>query len=85
MFSGGSDQADTFDAILEFSPASGQWRQVGRMVQARRSHALSLVHLEDVHQYWDCTAQAAASTQSLSWYFSLLMTLTRLHCSSLGP
>ena len=39
------------DEILEFDPLSGQWKLVDRMIQARDSHAVSVVKYNMVAQY----------------------------------
>ena len=76
LFLGGADPEDpvnTFDDILEFSPATGQWWRVARMVQARRSHAVSEVRVADIEEY--CTAESSAGGHHWSWLQSSLMTL----------
>ena len=36
------------DDILEFDPLTGQWKEVDRMIQARSSHAVSVVNYSEV-------------------------------------
>ena len=40
------------DTILRFEPSSLQWAEVGAMSRPRASHALSLLRVEEVQQYF---------------------------------
>ena len=37
--------------ILEFDPETKKWTQIGTMMEARSSHAVSMVNYEDYAEY----------------------------------
>ena len=40
-----------FDTILEYMPDTDEWKQVGKMMEAKRSHAVSVVRFEDYSEW----------------------------------
>ena len=43
---GGLDGSSNYDDILEFDPLTGQWKEVDRMIQARRYHAVAVINFD---------------------------------------
>ena len=43
---GGSDGSSYYDEILEFDPLTGKWKLVDRMIQARNTHAVSVIDFD---------------------------------------
>ena len=39
------------DDIVEFDPKTGQWKEVGKMLEKRYGHAMAVVDWDDVKQY----------------------------------
>ena len=39
------------DLILQFDQSIGEWREIGRMLEARWGHAVSVVNWLDVENY----------------------------------
>ena len=42
---GGNGYPD-YDDILEFDPLTGQWKEVAKMIQAKSSHAVSVINFD---------------------------------------
>ena len=40
-----------FDTILEYFPDTDSWIEVGKMKEAKRSHAVSVVRFEDYSEW----------------------------------
>ena len=51
MVTGGSLKGEYYDDILEFDPSQGAWTHLGKMMVARRTHAVSTVNWEDVREF----------------------------------
>ena len=45
-YSGGFDGSSTLDDILEFDPVTGQWKEVDKMMKARRYHAVAVTNFD---------------------------------------
>ena len=39
------------DDIVEFDPETGQWKEVGKMLEKRYGHAMAVVDWDDIKQY----------------------------------
>ena len=50
IFSGGRNAFD-WDHILEYFPDTVEWKQVGTMREAKRSHAVSVVKFQDFSKW----------------------------------
>ena len=43
--------ADRYDQILEWEPATGQWKQLGKLNRGRYSHGMSVIDVADVIEF----------------------------------
>ena len=49
--SGGYNDGDYLDEIVEFSPTSGEWTVLDNMMKGRSFHAVSVIKADDVIQF----------------------------------
>ena len=80
---GGRDGSSNYDDILEFDPLTGQWKEVDRMIHARRRHAVSAVNYTMVAQYcnWAVSRYSSHNQYGLFEYIDLIIYLCCLCCS----
>ena len=50
-YTGGKYGSRVLSEILQFDPLTGQWKEGDWMIQARSSHAVSVVNYSEVAQY----------------------------------
>ena len=43
--------ADSDDQILEWVPATGKWKQIGKLNRGRYSHGMSVIDVADVIEF----------------------------------
>ena len=58
-----------FDTILEYSQDTDEWKQVGSMKEAKRSHAVSVVRFQDYSEY--CIDPETNQTQGIGLIVSI--------------
>ena len=39
------------DDIVEYDPKTGQWKELGKMLEKRYGHAMAVVDWDDIKQY----------------------------------
>ena len=49
--SGGYNDGDYLDEIVEFSPTSGEWTVLDNMMEARDDHAISVIKADNIIQF----------------------------------
>ena len=45
------DYGQSVDDIVEYDPETGQWKEVGRMLEKRDGHAMAVVDWNEIKQY----------------------------------
>ena len=45
------EETQDFDTILEYFPNTDEWKEVGKMKEAKRSHAVSVVRFRDYSKW----------------------------------
>ena len=49
------DSSGTLDSILQFDGETQQWEEIGQLRQKRAGHALSIININNIAAYLNCS------------------------------